>query len=336
MHEAFGLRDALGLVCIAGGVVLVVTQVPDVQLSLTSDVIWYYVARQARALVYMASIFLFVPSWMFWVVPPYKNKHPAVYLILCSSIASVTVVSSRAFASILTAAIRSGDFVTLYNSWVPIIALVVIVLTAVWSTAYLQKAMAIFPNNKVVPTYYVTFTLASVCAGAIVYREFDCMNQSQPPLFTAGCLTTFVGVFLAGASFGLTLGNAAPERRALSTPFHCWPLLCAVCALYAASKGRREGAGKRAHSVRVGSVSAARRHVELLEVSARLALRAVCVRKLSCTYDFGLSEVMVRLSRSQGECMSPDAAPSSCCDAIVQGVPSARDRGGGVVPIYDQ
>ena len=229
MHEAFGLRDALGLLCIAGGVVLVVTQVPDVQLFLTSEVIWYHVSRQARALVYMMGLFIFVPFWMVWVVPKHKSKHPAVYLILCSAIASVTVVSSRAFASILTKAMASGDYTPLYSSWVPVIALSIIIVTAIWSTAYLQKAMAIFPNNKVVPTYYVTFTLASVCAGAVVYREFDCMDNSQPPLFTAGCLTTFVGVFLT------------------------------------ASKGRRGPGSRRPHNARVGSASAARRHVELLE-----------------------------------------------------------------------
>ena len=50
MKEAFGLRDAAGLICIAGGVVLVVTQVPDVQLSLTSYVIWHHVIRQVRRL----------------------------------------------------------------------------------------------------------------------------------------------------------------------------------------------------------------------------------------------------------------------------------------------
>ena len=50
MKEAFGLRDAAGLICIAAGVVLVVTQVPDVQLSLTSYVIWHHVIRQVRRL----------------------------------------------------------------------------------------------------------------------------------------------------------------------------------------------------------------------------------------------------------------------------------------------
>ena len=270
MHEAFTLRDALGLVCIAGGVVLVVSQVPDVQLNITSYVIYHYIARQSRAIVYMSCVLVFVPTWMLWIVPKYKSRHPAVYLILCSSIASVTVVSSRAFASILTNAIATEDFEKLYSSWVPVVALIIIIITAIWSTAYLQKAMAIFPNNKVVPTYYVTFTLASVCAGAIVYREFDCMNQSQPPLFTAGCLTTFVGVFLAGETAAQSIAHRTSAPH-LSLPSSFWchlhvhVMYVAACAC-AASKGGRQGSGRRSRNARVGSVAAARRHVELLEV----------------------------------------------------------------------
>ena len=94
--------------------------------------------------------------------------------------------------------------------------------------------------------YYVTFTLASVCAGAIVYREFDCMSPSQPPLFSAGCLTTFIGVFLTAsksarpvrpASFRLQpprlLRDCCMRTGANDTVAAAWPLRgrC-VAALY--------------------------------------------------------------------------------------------------------
>jgi hypothetical protein len=59
--------------------------------------------------------------------------------------------------------------------------------------------MALFPNNKVVPVYYVTFTLASVSAGAIVYFEFDCMSFEHMCLFVIGCVVTFAGVFMTAS-----------------------------------------------------------------------------------------------------------------------------------------
>lgn len=203
MKEAFGWRDAVGLVCIAGGVILVVWQVPTVQLSLTPVVIKYCVfGTQPRAYGYVVFTALFVPLWWLRIVPRYKARHPAVYLLLCSAIASITVVSARAFGFAFTTAAETGDYLSLVRDPVPPIALLLIVITAVSSTFYLQKAMALFPNNQVVPVYYVTFTLASVMAGATVYHEFDCMSPTQPPLFTAGCLTTFIGVFLTASKGG--------------------------------------------------------------------------------------------------------------------------------------
>ena len=112
------------------------------------------------------------------MVPRYKTRHPIVYLLLCSSISSITVVASRAFSSILTdvmggqvmhlavcalcadACLRllHAPPVLVYISpqapitdlidWVPAIALLIIIITAVSSTYYLQRAMGLFPNNQ--------------------------------------------------------------------------------------------------------------------------------------------------------------------------------------------
>jgi hypothetical protein len=88
----------------------------------------------------------------------------------------------------------------LFESPLPLLALLLIVLTGVWSTAYLNKAMSLFPNNIVVPIYYCTFTLASVSAGALVYHEFDCMDVKRGLLFLLGCFFTFGGVFIVSGA----------------------------------------------------------------------------------------------------------------------------------------
>jgi len=230
-----------GILCIAGGVVLVVLQVPEIQLSLTPTIIWYHVIRQQRAYIYLTLLAVFVPTWISCVLPRHSGRHPIIYLLLCSAIASVTVVSSRAFSSILTDSLAAGDLLPIFHP-VALVALALIIVTAIWSTAYLQKAMALFDNNQVVPVYYVTFTLASVCAGAIIYREFDCMDASQPPLFTLGCMTTFGGVFLAASSRRVSSTDTrASGSRARTQP--------------AAVLGR----------MAMSSEEKARRHVELLD-----------------------------------------------------------------------
>lgn len=88
---------------------------------------------------YFLIVSTFVPVYMWTVVPRYRERHVLVYITLCSAIASVTVVASRTFSSILTDALADGDFEPLFGA-VPFVSLVLIAVTAVWSVHYLNKA----------------------------------------------------------------------------------------------------------------------------------------------------------------------------------------------------
>jgi hypothetical protein len=50
-----------------------------------------------------------------------------------------------------------------------------------------------FGNSVVVPTYYAMFTIASVAAVALVYREFDCMELGPGTAFVFGVVLTVIG-----------------------------------------------------------------------------------------------------------------------------------------------
>ncbi|KAL3905966.1 MAG: hypothetical protein SGPRY_010722 [Prymnesium sp.] len=194
MKEPFGVRDALGLLAIAGGVVMVVSAVPEVQMDLNNEMLWNNVLPDWRVRGYFIFVISFSLTWMVLIVPRYKERFVLCYLTLCAVIASVTVVASRTFSSILTNALATGSFAE-FQSPIPYLAALLIGVTAVWSTAYLNAAMMHFDNNEVVPVYYCTFTLASVSAGALVYSEFYCLTAETTVLFSFGCAITFFGVF---------------------------------------------------------------------------------------------------------------------------------------------
>jgi len=178
VKETFTRWHALGLVAIAAGVVMVVSSVPEVQLDLTSSLLWTYVLPDPRFWVYTVVLCAFVPCWMRLVVPLHAKRHVLVYLTLCATISSATVVASRAFSSMLTDAIANGNWLELVHP-ISLSSLVVIAATAISSTAYLNKAMMHFGNNEVVPVYYTTFTIASVAAGGLVYSEFSCLVDPE-------------------------------------------------------------------------------------------------------------------------------------------------------------
>ena len=126
-------------------------------------------------------------------------------------IASLTVTSSRSASSLLTNALENGIEASDGRFWlVSIVSWLLIALTGVWSTDFLNKAMMHFGTNEVVPVYYTTFTIASVAAGGLVYSEFSCLidpvnnelDTVHTLLFVFGCLFLFLGVYLVSSGRG--------------------------------------------------------------------------------------------------------------------------------------
>ncbi len=90
-----------------------------------------------------------------------------------------------------------------------LISLLLVAVTAIGQTNFLNKAMMHFGNNEVVPVYYTTFTMASVGAGGLVYSEFGCLVDNNGDvdvvhvlLFFFGCCLLFVGVYLVASGRG--------------------------------------------------------------------------------------------------------------------------------------
>jgi len=102
---------------------------------------------------------------------------------------SVTLISSRGFSSL----IATGGAVVTWLWWV---LLFFLVLSAVWSAWYLNKAMMYFGNSRVVPVNYCSQTLAVVAGSAIVYNEFAGITPLGVVGFAVGCIGAFAGVYI--------------------------------------------------------------------------------------------------------------------------------------------
>ena len=89
------------------------------------------------------------------MLPRFKTRHCLAYLLLCAMIASLTVTSSRSASSLLTNAFENGIKANDGRFWlVSIVSWLLIALTGVWSTDFLNRAMMHFGTNEVVPVHY--------------------------------------------------------------------------------------------------------------------------------------------------------------------------------------
>uniref|UniRef100_A0A7S4P4L0 DUF803-domain-containing protein n=1 Tax=Guillardia theta TaxID=55529 RepID=A0A7S4P4L0_GUITH len=195
LGEAFSIMIVFGVILVVGGIVLVVYFAPESTIVVHSSTFWEDVVWTQQFLIYSV-LFIVLLSLFLYLGRNYGEKNVLVYIGTCAIIATLTIISSKTFSTLLSQAFETGN----WNDWkypAPYIAMVVMVVTAVTSMGYVNKAMMFFGNSIVVPTYYACFTVASVASVAFVYREFSCMtNPASTILFLLGIVMTVLGVCL--------------------------------------------------------------------------------------------------------------------------------------------
>ena len=192
LHEVIHVRGLLGiLVAIAGSVLVVVFAPPTIEDLPASELI--RLLSQVPAIVCLSVVGAAVVA-LATIAPRYGRRFLLINVMLCSLIGSITVLSSS-FVSKFLRDVSNGDYDVLLSP-LPYIFMPVMVLGGFLQLLFLDKAMAVFDSTRVVPVYYITFTLVSITSGGVVFRDFWRFEPFEATFFCVGCLLCFVGVFL--------------------------------------------------------------------------------------------------------------------------------------------
>ena len=211
LGEPLRFRDVVGMVLVIGSVALVIYGVPEVEQTLTVETLLSTkVLLAPRAYWFLISMAIFIVVWIVFVEPRYARRYVLVWLLLCSAISSITVAATRGFAALLRELF--SDPANIIGEWLFWVLLLVIVITAVSSALYLNRAMQHFGNSEVVPIYYCTFTVASILGGALIYDELGDISAEQATFFGIGISCAFFGVALL-MSGRRTETTTPPEAR---------------------------------------------------------------------------------------------------------------------------
>jgi len=230
LKEPLRRRDVLGLLLVIGGVVLVIVTVPESDEALSvHHLLSQEILLNPRAYWYLLGLLFTIVFFICYLEPRYAQERILVWLLLCSGISSITVAACRGFASLVTlmpsecfaghASCVHGvlhppctQTIGHFLFWVLLAA---IIITAVWSAMYLNKAMMCFGNTEVVPVYYCTFTLMSIVGGSAIYNELGSIDVVGGVLFGAGVLLAFcgVGLLMSGHSQGSAVARPVSKTE---------------------------------------------------------------------------------------------------------------------------
>ncbi|KAL8831841.1 MAG: hypothetical protein Q9191_000630 [Dirinaria sp. TL-2023a] len=198
LKEELGTLGKLGCaMCLIGSVIIVLHAPPDKEITTVEDLLQY--AIHPGFLLYCAAVAVFSCIMIYRVAPKHGKKNPLIYISICSTVGSVSVMSVKAFGIALKLTIGGDNQFTHPSTYSFAIVVVVCILTQM---NYFNKALSQFSTNIVNPLYYVTFTTATLCASFILFRGFNTTDAVNTISLLCGFLVIFTGVYLLNLSRG--------------------------------------------------------------------------------------------------------------------------------------
>jgi hypothetical protein len=150
-------------------------------------------------IIYCLAAIVFSTVMIYRVAPMYGKKNPLIYISICSTVGSVSVMSVKAFGIAVKLTFAGNNQFTHPSTYVFMIVTIVCILTQM---NYFNKALSQFSTSIVNPLYYVTFTTATLCASFILFSGFNTTDAVNTISLLCGFLVIFSGVYLLNLSRG--------------------------------------------------------------------------------------------------------------------------------------
>lgn len=190
LQERLNLFGMLGcLLCITGSITIVLHAPPERHLGSVIEV--FQLAMQPAFLGYAAFAVLVIVFLILYVAPQHGTTNIFVYISICSLAGSLSVMSCKALGIALKLTFQ-GDNQLLYGE--THFCIFVVVACVLTQMNYLNKALDLYNTAIVSPVYYVMFTLLTIMASIIMFR--DVQSSMQVATEACGFVTIVAGTFL--------------------------------------------------------------------------------------------------------------------------------------------
>ncbi|OQD87439.1 hypothetical protein PENSOL_c077G02134 [Penicillium solitum] len=212
LREEINVLGKLGCAaCLLGSVLLVLHAPGDKEIETVDEILHLAIQPCQQPfpeldffLLYCACVTV-IAIYIIWKVAPVQGRtNPLVYISICSSVGSISVMSVKAFGIAVKLTAGGDNQFTHASTYVFALVLVVTTLTQM---NYLNKAMGQFPASLVNAMYYVGFTTCTLSASIIFYQGLNTSNWTSIISMICGFLLNFTGISL------LTLSKTASSSE---------------------------------------------------------------------------------------------------------------------------
>lgn len=196
LKEELGVLGKMGCaICLMGSVIIVLHAPPDKEIQTVDEILNY--ATQPGFLFYSFMVTVYSLFMIYKIVPKYGHTNPMIYISICSTVGSISVMSIKAFGIALKLTLAGNNQFTHISTYVFVLVVAVCIVTQM---NYFNKALDQFDTSIVNPLYYVTFTTFTLVASFILFKGFNTALAVNIISLLIGFLIIFSGVYLLNIS----------------------------------------------------------------------------------------------------------------------------------------
>lgn len=195
LKEGLNLLGKVGCVlCILGSTVMVIHSPKSAAIQDMDQLL--EMCKQPGILVLFGILVLSAASFIIFLAPRYGQTNVTVYIFICASLGSLTVMGCKGLGVALTETFSGRNELT---NWLTYVMLAVVIVNILFQLNYLNKALDTFNTAIVTPTYYVMFSSLVTLNSLVLFKEFNNMSVLDIIGDLCGFLTIISGIFLLNA-----------------------------------------------------------------------------------------------------------------------------------------
>ncbi|RXI00549.1 hypothetical protein DVH24_000783 [Malus domestica] len=203
LKEKLHIFGVLGCVLCVVGSVSIVLHAPQEKPIYSVKQVWHH-ATQPGFIIYTCIVLILVAVLIVRYVPRYGQTHMIVYVGICSLMGSLTVMSVKAVGIALKLTFSGTNQFKYFETWI-----FVLIVTA----------LDTFNTAVISPVYYVMFTIFTILASVILFKDWESQNGSHIVTELCGFITILSGTFLLHKT--KDMGNDPPkEPSGFKSPSH--------------------------------------------------------------------------------------------------------------------
>lgn len=195
LKERLNILGKVGCVlCVLGSTIMVIHSPKEQEVHDVEDLM--VKMKEPGFIIYGVAIVLVSGVMMAYFAPRYGQKNVLVYVTICATLGSLTVMGCKGVGVAIKATARGQNE---FKNWLTYVLLGVVLTCILLQLNYLNKALDTFNTAVVTPIYYVFFTSCVILGSAILFQEFFKMGVLDIIGDACGFLTIVAGIFLLNA-----------------------------------------------------------------------------------------------------------------------------------------